>query len=90
MAVPPVPPVTQQVGSTRGCGERPEYEELREASRCLVQDGDGRSIPFRALYWEQKAIVLFVRVRRERLPGGWLGGREPLPTWGAVRGFCTG
>ncbi|NXD74247.1 AAED1 protein, partial [Eolophus roseicapillus] len=26
-----------------------------------VQDGEGRSIPFKALYREQKAIVLFVR-----------------------------
>uniref|UniRef100_A0A8C3QR17 Peroxiredoxin like 2C n=1 Tax=Cyanoderma ruficeps TaxID=181631 RepID=A0A8C3QR17_9PASS len=63
MAGPPAPPVTQQVGRARGCGRRPEQEqeELREAARCLVLDADGRSVPFQALYAEQKAIVLFVR-----------------------------
>ncbi|XP_005155131.1 peroxiredoxin-like 2C [Melopsittacus undulatus] len=61
MAVQPALPVTQQVGRARGCREQPEHGELREAARCLVQDGDGRSIPFKALYREQKAIVLFVR-----------------------------
>ncbi|XP_053788679.1 peroxiredoxin-like 2C isoform X3 [Vidua chalybeata] len=61
MAGPPAPPVTQQVGRARGCGRRPEQEQLREAARCLVLDADGRSVPFQALYAEQKAIVLFVR-----------------------------
>ncbi|KAM4879113.1 peroxiredoxin-like 2C isoform 2-T2 [Sylvia borin] len=61
MAGPPAPPVTQQVGRARGCGRRPEQERLREAARCLVLDADGRSVPFQALYAEQKAIVLFVR-----------------------------
>ncbi|XP_059692977.1 peroxiredoxin-like 2C [Haemorhous mexicanus] len=61
MAGPPAPPVTQQVGRARGCGRRPEQEPLREAARCLVLDADGSSVPFQALYAEQKAIVLFVR-----------------------------
>ncbi|KAM3654776.1 peroxiredoxin-like 2C [Ammospiza nelsoni] len=61
MAGPPAPPVTQQVGRERGCGRRPEQEQLREAARCPVLDADGRSVPFQALYAEQKAIVLFVR-----------------------------
>lgn len=76
MAGPAAPPVTQQVGRARGCGQRPEQEPLREAARCLVLDADGRSVPFQALYAEQKAIVLFVRVRRgpARLPGLWEGG----------------
>ncbi|XP_056370343.1 peroxiredoxin-like 2C isoform X2 [Oenanthe melanoleuca] len=57
------PPVTQQVGRARGSGRRPEQEQqqLREAARCLLLDSDGRSVPFPALYAEQKAIVLFVR-----------------------------
>ncbi|XP_071436473.1 peroxiredoxin-like 2C isoform X1 [Pithys albifrons albifrons] len=57
----PALPVTQQVGRTRGCGRRPEPGELREAARCPVLDADGRSLPFQALYGEQKAIVVFVR-----------------------------
>ncbi|XP_054140249.1 peroxiredoxin-like 2C isoform X1 [Melozone crissalis] len=61
MAGPPAPPVTQQVGRARGCGRRPEQEQLREAARCPVLDADGRSVPFQTLYAEQKAIVLFVR-----------------------------
>ncbi|KAM6229808.1 peroxiredoxin-like 2C isoform 2-T2 [Porphyrio hochstetteri] len=61
MAGPPAPPVTQQVGRARGCGQRPEPGELREAARCPVVDADGRRIPFEALYGEQKAIVVFVR-----------------------------
>lgn len=77
----PAPPVTQQVGRARGCGRRPEQEQLREAARCLVLDADGRSVPFPALYAEHKAIVLFVRVRRGRRgaqpgsvgAGGWRG-----------------
>ncbi|XP_053788678.1 peroxiredoxin-like 2C isoform X2 [Vidua chalybeata] len=67
MAGPPAPPVTQQVGRARGCGRRPEQEQLREAARCLVLDADGRSVPFQALYAEQKAIVLFVRESNVRL-----------------------
>uniref|UniRef100_A0A663EZC1 Peroxiredoxin like 2C n=1 Tax=Aquila chrysaetos chrysaetos TaxID=223781 RepID=A0A663EZC1_AQUCH len=61
MAGPPAPPITRQVGRARGCGQRPELGELREAARCLVVDADGRSIPFKALYGERKAIVVFVR-----------------------------
>ncbi|XP_064901874.1 peroxiredoxin-like 2C [Columba livia] len=61
MAGPLASPVTQQVGRTRGCGQQPEAAELREAARCRVVDADGRSIPFEALYGEQKAIVVFVR-----------------------------
>ncbi|KAM6392270.1 peroxiredoxin-like 2C isoform 3-T3 [Rhynochetos jubatus] len=61
MAGPPPSPVRQQVGRTRDCGQRPEPGELREAARCLVVDADGRSLPFQALYGEQKAIVVFVR-----------------------------
>ncbi|XP_068031873.1 peroxiredoxin-like 2C isoform X1 [Anomalospiza imberbis] len=61
MAGPPAPPVTQQVRRARGCGRWPEQEQLQEAARCLVLDADGRSVPFQALYAEQKAIVLFVR-----------------------------
>ncbi|XP_072778865.1 peroxiredoxin-like 2C isoform X2 [Taeniopygia guttata] len=57
----PAPPVTQQVGRARGCGRRPELQRLREAARCPVLDADGRSVPFQALFAEQKAIVLFVR-----------------------------
>ncbi|OWK54256.1 Thioredoxin-like protein AAED1 [Lonchura striata] len=57
----PAPPVTQQVGRARGGGRRPELERLREAARCPVLDADGRSVPFQALFAEQKAIVLFVR-----------------------------
>ncbi|XP_010566987.1 PREDICTED: thioredoxin-like protein AAED1 isoform X3 [Haliaeetus leucocephalus] len=67
MAGPPVPPVTQQVGRARDCGQRPELGELREAARCLVVDADGRSIPFKALYGERKAIVVFVREANVRL-----------------------
>ncbi|XP_055555635.1 peroxiredoxin-like 2C isoform X2 [Falco cherrug] len=55
------PPVTQQVGRAWGRGQRQEAVELREAARCLVVDADGRSVPFKALYGEQKAIVVFVR-----------------------------
>lgn len=62
-------PVTQQVGRALGPDLPPEPGELREAARCRVLDANGRSIPFKALYREHKAIVLFVRVRRERLPG---------------------
>ncbi|XP_030824597.1 peroxiredoxin-like 2C [Camarhynchus parvulus] len=61
MAGPAAPPVTQQVERARGCERRPEQERLREAARCPVLDADGRSVPFQALYAEQKAIVLFVR-----------------------------
>lgn len=86
MAGPPALPVTQQVGRARGCGRRPEQEQepLLEAARCPVLDADGRSVPFQALYAEQKAIVLFVRVRRgpARLPAGLWEGR--------VRGLSTG
>ncbi|XP_054140257.1 peroxiredoxin-like 2C isoform X2 [Melozone crissalis] len=67
MAGPPAPPVTQQVGRARGCGRRPEQEQLREAARCPVLDADGRSVPFQTLYAEQKAIVLFVRESNVRL-----------------------
>ncbi|XP_068279176.1 peroxiredoxin-like 2C isoform X2 [Nyctibius grandis] len=67
MAGPPAPPVRQQVGRARGCEQWPEAGELREAARCLVVDADGRSIPFRALYGEQKAIVVFVREANVRL-----------------------
>ncbi|KAF4804977.1 Dual specificity protein phosphatase CDC14B [Turdus rufiventris] len=63
----PAPPVTQQVGRARGCGRRPEQEQLREAAHCLVLDADGRSVPFPALYAEHKAIVLFVRESNVRL-----------------------
>ncbi|XP_071436474.1 peroxiredoxin-like 2C isoform X2 [Pithys albifrons albifrons] len=63
----PALPVTQQVGRTRGCGRRPEPGELREAARCPVLDADGRSLPFQALYGEQKAIVVFVREANVRL-----------------------
>ncbi|XP_069736485.1 peroxiredoxin-like 2C [Phaenicophaeus curvirostris] len=55
------PPVRQQVGRARGCGQRTEPAELRDAARCPVVDADGRSIPFGALYGAQKAIVVFVR-----------------------------
>ncbi|XP_074389012.1 peroxiredoxin-like 2C [Zonotrichia albicollis] len=61
MAGPSAPPVTQQVGRERDSGRWPEQEQLREAARCPVLDADGRSVPFQALYAEQKAIVLFVR-----------------------------
>ncbi|KAM6289908.1 peroxiredoxin-like 2C [Aegotheles albertisi] len=61
MAGPPAPPVRQQVGSARGGGQPPEPAELREAARRLVLDADGKSVPFKALFGEQKAIVLFVR-----------------------------
>ncbi|KAM6363887.1 peroxiredoxin-like 2C isoform 3-T3 [Pluvialis apricaria] len=61
MAGPAAPPVTRQVGSARGGGPRRQPGELREAARCPVVDGDGRSIPFEALYGRQKAIVVFVR-----------------------------
>ncbi|KAM6033527.1 peroxiredoxin-like 2C isoform 2-T2 [Chlamydotis macqueenii] len=54
-------PVTRQVGRARGGGPRPAAGELREAARCLVVDADGRSVPFEALYGEQRAIVVFVR-----------------------------
>ncbi|XP_068031874.1 peroxiredoxin-like 2C isoform X2 [Anomalospiza imberbis] len=67
MAGPPAPPVTQQVRRARGCGRWPEQEQLQEAARCLVLDADGRSVPFQALYAEQKAIVLFVRESNVRL-----------------------
>ncbi|XP_069736627.1 peroxiredoxin-like 2C isoform X2 [Phaenicophaeus curvirostris] len=55
------PPVRQQVGRARGCGQRTEPAELRDAARCPVVDADGRSIPFGALYGAQKAIVVLVR-----------------------------
>uniref|UniRef100_A0A8C4TRW0 Peroxiredoxin like 2C n=1 Tax=Falco tinnunculus TaxID=100819 RepID=A0A8C4TRW0_FALTI len=61
MAGHAAPPVTQQVGRAWGRGQRQEAVELREAARCLVVDADGRSVPFKALYGEQKAIVVFVR-----------------------------
>ncbi|KAL2294608.1 hypothetical protein Nmel_008351 [Mimus melanotis] len=85
MARPPGPPVTQQVGRARGCGRRPEQEQLREAARCLVLDSDGRSVPFQALYAEQKAIVLFVRVRRGRR-GAQPGSRRGLGEGGGADG----
>lgn len=92
MAGPPASPVTQQVGRTRGCGQQPEAAELREAARCRVVDADGRSIPFEALYGEQKAIVVFVRVRRERRPGAGVFRRPGARTgalWGCERGVYT-
>ncbi|XP_063176912.1 peroxiredoxin-like 2C isoform X2 [Chroicocephalus ridibundus] len=62
MAGPPPPAVTRQVGSARGGGQRRQLPgELREAARCPVVDADGRTVPFEALYGEQKAIVVFVR-----------------------------
>ncbi|XP_075266940.1 peroxiredoxin-like 2C [Opisthocomus hoazin] len=61
MAGPPSPPVTQQIGRAAGRGPRREPGELREAARCLVVDAEGRSVPFEALYGEQRAIVVFVR-----------------------------
>ncbi|XP_054034264.1 peroxiredoxin-like 2C isoform X3 [Dryobates pubescens] len=61
MAGPLAPPVTQQVGRALGPELPPEPGELQEAARCLVLDANGRSIPFKALYAERKAIVLFVR-----------------------------
>uniref|UniRef100_A0A8C3JNU9 Peroxiredoxin like 2C n=1 Tax=Calidris pygmaea TaxID=425635 RepID=A0A8C3JNU9_9CHAR len=61
-AAPPAPAVTRQVGSARPGGQGRQLPgELREASRCPVVDADGRSVPFEALYGEQKAIVVFVR-----------------------------
>ncbi|XP_009680177.2 peroxiredoxin-like 2C isoform X2 [Struthio camelus] len=60
MAHSPAAPVTQQICSTPVSQHR-EPEELREAAQCLVVDADGKKIPFRALYGEQKAIVVFVR-----------------------------
>ncbi|KAM9167870.1 peroxiredoxin-like 2C isoform 2-T2 [Mergus octosetaceus] len=60
MSSPPAPPVTEQVRRAPAA-PRPEAAELREASRCLVADGEGRRVPFAALYREQKAIVVFVR-----------------------------
>lgn len=69
MAGLPATPVTQQAGRARGRGPRREAGEVREAARCLVVDAGGRSLPFEALYGEQKAIVVFVRVRRELLSG---------------------
>lgn len=91
MAGPPAPPVTQQVGRARGCGrqpERPEQEQLREAARCLLLDADGSSVPFQALYGEQKAIVVFVRVRSGRR-GAQSGSRRGWAGAG-VRGLSTG
>ncbi|XP_074022546.1 peroxiredoxin-like 2C [Numenius arquata] len=62
MAGPPATAVTRQVGSARCGGQRRQLPgELREASRCPVVDAAGRSVPFEALYGEQKAIVVFVR-----------------------------
>ncbi|KAM6327872.1 peroxiredoxin-like 2C isoform 2-T2 [Alca torda] len=62
MARPPGPAVTRQVGSARCGGQRRQLPgELREAARRPVVDADGRSVPFEALYGEQKAIVVFVR-----------------------------
>ncbi|XP_042643946.1 peroxiredoxin-like 2C [Tyto alba] len=61
VAGPPAPPVTRQVGSERGGGQRRQPAELREAARCPVVDAGGRSVPFASLYGEQKAIVVFVR-----------------------------
>ncbi|XP_025948305.1 peroxiredoxin-like 2C isoform X2 [Dromaius novaehollandiae] len=66
MAYPPADPVTQQICSTHVL-QHPEPEELREAAQCLVVDADGKKIPFRALYGEQKAIVVFVRDANVRL-----------------------
>ncbi|XP_067171703.1 peroxiredoxin-like 2C isoform X7 [Apteryx mantelli] len=60
MAYPPAAPVTQQICSTH-VSQHPEPEELQEAAQCLVVDADGKKVPFRALYGEQKAIVVFVR-----------------------------
>ncbi|XP_009680178.2 peroxiredoxin-like 2C isoform X3 [Struthio camelus] len=66
MAHSPAAPVTQQICSTPVSQHR-EPEELREAAQCLVVDADGKKIPFRALYGEQKAIVVFVRDANVRL-----------------------
>ncbi|KAM9213643.1 peroxiredoxin-like 2C [Leptosomus discolor] len=61
MAAPPAPPVTRQIGRARGCGQRRQPAALVEAARCRVVDADGKSVPFQALYGEQRAIVVFVR-----------------------------
>ncbi|XP_013808617.1 peroxiredoxin-like 2C isoform X4 [Apteryx mantelli] len=66
MAYPPAAPVTQQICSTH-VSQHPEPEELQEAAQCLVVDADGKKVPFRALYGEQKAIVVFVRDANVRL-----------------------
>nr|XP_013801135.1 PREDICTED: LOW QUALITY PROTEIN: thioredoxin-like protein AAED1 [Apteryx mantelli mantelli] len=60
MAHPLAAPVTQQICSAH-VSQHLETVELREAAQCLVVDVDGKKIPFRALYGEQKAIVVFVR-----------------------------
>ncbi|XP_051498783.1 peroxiredoxin-like 2C isoform X2 [Apus apus] len=67
MAGPLAPPVRQQVGRARGSEQLSKPKELREVERCLMLDADGRRIPFKALYGEQKAIVLFVREANVRL-----------------------
>eukprot|EP00075_Anas_platyrhynchos_P013320 XP_027302573.1 peroxiredoxin-like 2C [Anas platyrhynchos] len=63
MSSPPAPPVTEQVRRAPAA-PRPEAAELREASRCLVADSEGRRVPFAALYRQQKAIVVFVRLHQ--------------------------
>jgi len=63
MSRPPQCPVVQQLRPV-SVAPRPELAELREAAYCLVVDADGSRIPFGALYRRQKAIVVFVRVRR--------------------------
>uniref|UniRef100_A0A8D0L415 Peroxiredoxin like 2C n=1 Tax=Sphenodon punctatus TaxID=8508 RepID=A0A8D0L415_SPHPU len=63
MADPLAAPVTQQISSRnplQPTGGR-DFNELRDAARRLVVDGDGKAIPFGALYREQRAIVVFVR-----------------------------
>ncbi|KAH1184518.1 hypothetical protein KIL84_012459, partial [Mauremys mutica] len=62
MANLPAAPITRQIGSqdrTRLSSQ--ELGELRDAAWRLVVDGDGQRILSGALFWEHRAIVVFMR-----------------------------
>lgn len=58
-----VSPITRQVTvETRQFSRSPVDIPLEDVQDCIVYDRRGVSVPFKELYQDRKAIIIFVRV----------------------------
>lgn len=58
-----VSPITRQVTvETRELSRPPVDIPLQDVQDCLVYDRHGVSVPFKELYQDRKAVIIFVRV----------------------------
>lgn len=62
-----VSPITRQVSKEKCEARRTVDINLKDVEDCLIYDRSGVSIPFKNLYQDSKSVIIFVRVRKQKL-----------------------